>query len=78
MRNNRKILQAGARINTPCGPRGESRTPLHIAAEHGHVGNVQTLVDAGADLVAKDSLGNEISSYCHLLYLLTDEMFPQD
>ena len=53
------LLQAGAKTNTACGPRGESRTPLHIAAEHGHVGNVQTLVDAGADLLAKDSLGNE-------------------
>ena len=60
----RSIFQAGARINTPCGPRGESRSPLHIAAEHGHVGNVQTLVDAGADLVAKDSLGKESSSHC--------------
>ena len=66
----RNILQTGARINTACGPRGESRTPLHIAAEHGHVGNVQTLVDAGADLVAKDSLGNERYSECDLLTVI--------
>ena len=51
--------QAGAAINTACGPRGESRTPLHIAAEHGHVVNAQTLVDAGADLLAKDGLGEQ-------------------
>ncbi len=34
-------MQAGADINAPCGPRGECRTPLHIAAEHGHVLNIQ-------------------------------------
>jgi hypothetical protein len=34
-------VQAGADINAPCGPRGECRTPLHIAAEHGHVLNIQ-------------------------------------
>ena len=34
-------MQAGADINAPCGPRGECRTPLHVAAEHGHVANIQ-------------------------------------
>ena len=33
--------QAGANINSACGPRGEGRTPLHIAAEHGHMVNAQ-------------------------------------
>ena len=51
------LLQTGANANIACGPRGEARTPLHIAAEHGHVANVQTLIEAGADLLAKDSLG---------------------
>ena len=35
--------QAGANINSACGPRGEGRTPLHIAAEHGHMVNAQVL-----------------------------------
>jgi hypothetical protein len=37
-------VQAGADINAPCGPRGECRTPLHVAAEHGHVDNVQVRI----------------------------------
>ena len=37
----RILVQAGADINAPCGPRGECRTPLHVAAEHGHVANIQ-------------------------------------
>ena len=53
----RILIQSGASINIACGPRGENRTPLHIAAEHGHLVNLQSLVDAGADLLAKDSLG---------------------
>ena len=53
----RILVQAGANINSACGPRGEGRTPLHIAAEHGHMVNSQVLVDAGADLLAKDALG---------------------
>ena len=53
----RILIQAGANTNIACGPRGENRTPLHIAAEHGHVANVEVLIGAGADLLAKDSLG---------------------
>ncbi len=51
------LVQAGANVNIACGPRGECRTPLHVAAEHGHVVNLQVLVDVGADLLAKDALG---------------------
>ena len=50
-------MEAGARINTPCGPRGEHRSPLHLASEHGHVANLRILIAAGADLLAKDGLG---------------------
>ena len=35
------LVQAGADVNLACGPRGECRTPLHVAAEHGHVLNLQ-------------------------------------
>ena len=38
------ISQAGANINSACGPRGEGRTPLHIAAEHGHMVNAQVSI----------------------------------
>ena len=37
------FVQAGANINSACGPRGEGRTPLHIAAEHGHMVNAQVI-----------------------------------
>ena len=40
-----------------CGPRGEGRTSLHVAAEHGHEGNVEVLVEAGANLTIRDHLG---------------------
>ena len=40
-----------------CGPRGEGRTSLHVAAEHGHESNVEVLVEAGANLTVRDHLG---------------------
>ncbi|KAK7861679.1 hypothetical protein R5R35_005355 [Gryllus longicercus] len=51
------LLQAGADPNTPCGPRGENRTPLHLSSEHGFVSNVQLLLSHGADLMARDNNG---------------------
>jgi len=39
------------------GPRAEGRTALHVAAEHGHASNVFVLVEAGANLMARDHLG---------------------
>ena len=50
-------LQAGADLDAVCGPRGEGRTSLHVAAEHGHESNVDVLVEAGANLTLRDHLG---------------------
>ena len=33
-------------------------TPIHIAAKKGHMGIVRTLIEAGADVNASNSLGN--------------------
>ena len=33
------------------------RTALHIASEHGHEDNVRLLLEAGANLLIRDSLG---------------------
>jgi ankyrin repeat protein len=32
------------------------RTPLHIAAFYGHKGNIETLIQLGADVNAEDNL----------------------
>ena len=39
------------------GPRGEGKTALHVAAEHGHASNLAILVEAGASLLIRDNLG---------------------
>ena len=44
-------------MDAVCGPRGEGRTSLHVAAEHGHEANVEVLVEAGANLTLRDHLG---------------------
>nr|XP_029716923.1 ankyrin repeat domain-containing protein 10-like [Aedes albopictus] len=51
------LINAGANIDATCGPRGDNKTALHLSAEHGHVNNVQVLLDAGASFVAKDRNG---------------------
>ena len=52
-----KTYQAGADLDAVCGPRGEGRTSLHVAAEHGHESNVEVLVESGANLTLRDHLG---------------------
>ncbi|XP_046483953.1 leucine-rich repeat serine/threonine-protein kinase 1 [Neodiprion pinetum] len=51
------LLSAGANANIPCGPRGHYRTPLHTCAEHGHMTNIEKLLEYNADLIIKDSNG---------------------
>ncbi|KYN26991.1 Leucine-rich repeat serine/threonine-protein kinase 1, partial [Trachymyrmex cornetzi] len=51
------LLTAGADPNVTCGPRGHHRTPLHVCAEHGHAGNVETLLNFDADLMIRDDDG---------------------
>lgn len=39
-------------------------TPLHVAAMHGHVPTMISLVEHGAQIEAEDRLGNNAESYC--------------
>ncbi|CAG0916811.1 unnamed protein product [Notodromas monacha] len=57
----RVLLEAGGNPNIHCGPRGEFRTPLHIASEHGHRANVEILLKFGADFLLRD--GNGLTAY---------------
>ncbi|XP_022171675.1 leucine-rich repeat serine/threonine-protein kinase 1 isoform X1 [Myzus persicae] len=51
------LLNAGALVDTPCGPRGESRTALHISAHIGCPKNIQTLLNHNANIILQDSNG---------------------
>ncbi|CAH1999500.1 unnamed protein product [Acanthoscelides obtectus] len=51
------LLNAGADPNIQCGPRGESKTPLHLAALHGHCRNVSTLLQHNANILLRDLNG---------------------
>ena len=53
----RILAQAGAILDACMGPRGEGRTALHVAAEHGHASNLSILVEAGASMTIRDHLG---------------------
>ncbi|KAI4458153.1 ankyrin repeat and protein kinase domain-containing protein [Holotrichia oblita] len=51
------LLNAGAEANIQCGPRGENKTPLHLAAEHGYSNNVVILLQQGASMLIRDING---------------------
>ena len=51
------LLDAGSAPDALCGLRGEGRSPLHIASEHGHEENVRALIGSGASLLLRDHLG---------------------
>ncbi|KFB52135.1 hypothetical protein ZHAS_00020459 [Anopheles sinensis] len=51
------LINAGANVNLTSGARCDSKTALHLSAEHGHVSNIKVLLDAGASFIAKDRNG---------------------
>ncbi|XP_050423466.1 leucine-rich repeat serine/threonine-protein kinase 1 [Adelges cooleyi] len=51
------LLDAGAQVDIPCGPRGDCRTALHISAQIGCPINVKTLLDYESNVLIKDSNG---------------------
>ncbi|GIY11810.1 hypothetical protein CDAR_516591 [Caerostris darwini] len=53
----RILLQAGANPNISCDLTEQFKTPLHIAAENGHLDIARILLEHDADILAKDSSG---------------------
>ncbi|KAF5301002.1 hypothetical protein FQR65_LT08985 [Abscondita terminalis] len=51
------LLNVGADSNIQCGPRGENKTPLHLSAEHGHVSNINVLLQHNANMLLRDTNG---------------------
>lgn len=53
----RILLQRGSDPDAQCGPRGESKTALHLSAEHGHESNVKSLLENNASMLVRDANG---------------------
>ncbi|XP_052864950.1 leucine-rich repeat serine/threonine-protein kinase 1 [Anopheles cruzii] len=51
------LINAGANVNAISGPRCDSKTALHLSAEHGHISNIKVLLNAGASFIEKDRNG---------------------
>ncbi|GBP27191.1 hypothetical protein EVAR_15964_1 [Eumeta japonica] len=78
------LCVAGADVNARSDDRtGGGKTALHIAAERGHVENIETLLSAGATLTTLDAGGcsalmlAERSSHLHAIRLLTLAADPE-
>ena len=51
------LLSMGANPNLSCGPRGQHRIPLHICAEHGHLTNIEKILEYNVNLKMTDDSG---------------------
>ena len=60
------LLAAGVDINGRSGP--ESKTPLMLASQHGHVEMTRELIAHGADISLKDSNGGETAASLVKMY----------
>ncbi len=51
----RLLLEAGSKVNNP---NAHKHTPLHLAAQNGHLALSRMLVEGGADPNYPDNIGN--------------------
>jgi len=50
----KKLLDEGMNVNVSAwGPKSKGVTPLHLAAEGGHIGVMDVLLERGADIDAR-------------------------
>lgn len=62
--NQEKLIKALLKLDCKCDVQDScGRTPLHLASERGHLCNVETLVESGADVNIIDSSQNSPLHY---------------
>ncbi|KAH6928290.1 hypothetical protein HPB50_013953 [Hyalomma asiaticum] len=60
------VSSVPANPSAACGIHDQHKTPLHVAAELGHVSTVRLLLDSGADLLARDAQGQTATDVAEL------------